>query len=122
LLTKPCHQEKLRDFYERVRPAGPFWGPVTGGIREGAETGERDNLKVAAIGWLAAILATLSCLFGVGKLLLCEYLWGARWLAACGVGAVITLWSIRELTTPRKVARGESELRRDDLEITPDGN
>jgi SSS family solute:Na+ symporter len=122
LLTKPCDKEKLREFYERVRPAGPFWEPVSGGIREGTETGGRDSLKVAVTGWLAAVLATLSCLFGVGKLLFSEYLWGICWLAAGGVGAVVTLWSIRELTAPGRVARGRPELRAADLAITPDGD
>ena len=121
LLTKPCDKKKLKEFYRKVRPSGPFWKPVSGGIQEDGEGGERDSLKVAVIGWLAAVLTTLSCLFGVGKLLLREYLWGVCWLVACGVGAVITLWSVRELTAPGRKPGGGPELRADP-EITRDGD
>lgn len=98
LLTKPCDKQKLRDFYERVRPSGPFWKPISDDISDQTNTRARDNLKVASVGWLAANLATLSCLFGLGKLLLCEHLWGVCWLIACAISGVITLWSVRKLT------------------------
>jgi SSS family solute:Na+ symporter len=102
LLTKPCDQEKLKEFYERVRPAGPFWKPVAGALGAHPEAGTGDNLKVALVGWLAAVLATLGCLFGVGKLLFSEPGWGLVWLAAGGIGAAVTLWSVRALTAARK--------------------
>jgi SSS family solute:Na+ symporter len=98
LLTKPCEKAKLKAFYERVRPSGPFWKPVSGEISKHVDTRANDNLKVAFVGWLASILMTLSCLFGLGKLLLCEYLWGIGWFIVCGVSSAITLWSVRRLT------------------------
>jgi hypothetical protein len=120
LLTKPCDRAKLSEFYQRVRPAGPFWKPVAGAVREHPEAGARDNLKAALVGWLAAVLATLSCLFGVGKLLFSEPLWGICWLAAGGVGAVVTFWSIRELTAPRKPV--PSGLGAAGLSLKPEGD
>jgi SSS family solute:Na+ symporter len=120
LLTKPCSQKKLGEFYQRVRPAGPFWKPVAGAPGAHAEAGARDNLKAALVGWLAAVLTTLSCLFGVGKLLFSEPLWGVCWLAAGGVGAVVTVWSIRELTVARKPLR--DGLGAADLQIKPKAN
>ncbi|MBN2315243.1 MAG: Na+:solute symporter [Sedimentisphaerales bacterium] len=98
LLTKPCDERKLKDFYQKVRPSGPFWKPVSAETVEPADTRARDNLKVAFVGWLASILATLGCLFGLGKLLLKEYLWGVCWLVVCALSGVITLWSVRKLT------------------------
>ena len=98
LLTKPCDKRKLRDFYEKVKPAGPFWKPVSDEIGEFADASARDNLKVAFVGWLASILTTLGCLFGLGKFLLCEYLWGVCWLVGCGLSGAVTLWSVRKLT------------------------
>ena len=97
-LTKPCDKQKLKAFYEKVRPAGPFWKPVSDDVAEHASTRAKDNLRVAFVGWLASILATLSCLFGLGKLLLCEYRWGVYWLVACVLSGVVTLWSVRKLT------------------------
>jgi SSS family solute:Na+ symporter len=98
LLTKPCEKQKLRDFYHKVNPAGPFWKPVSGYTEELEGTSARDNLKVAFVGWLASILATLGCLFGLGKFLLCEYLWGVCWLVVCVLSGAVTLWSVRKLT------------------------
>jgi len=98
LLSKPCEKPKLKAFYEKVKPSGPFWKPVSGDNGESTDTSGRDNLKVALVGWLASILATLGCLFGLGKLLLCEYVWGACWLVVCVFSGTITLWSVRKLT------------------------
>lgn len=97
LMTKPCDRQKLREFYERVRPAGPFWKPISGEIGERANM-PRDNLKVAFVGWLASILATLGCMFGLGQLLLCEYQWGACWLVICVLSGAVAFWSVRKLT------------------------
>jgi len=96
LLTKPCEKQKLKDFYRKVRPSGPFWKPVAADMDE---VRSKDSLKVAFLGWLSSNLMTLSCLFGLGKLLLDEYLYAAYWLAAFLVSGAITLWSVRKLTT-----------------------
>jgi len=98
LLTKPCDDRKLKEFYQKVRPSGPFWKPASGDSGEPADTSARDNLKVAFAGWLASILTTLGCLFGLGKLLFGEYLWGACWLGVCVLSGAVTLWSVRTLT------------------------
>jgi len=98
LLTRPCDKQKLRVFYETVRPAGPFWKPVSNEVGEHTGTHRKDNLRVAFIGWMASNVATLSCLFGLGKLLLCEYMSGVFWLVAFAVSGVIALWAVRKLT------------------------
>jgi hypothetical protein len=98
LLTKPCDKQKLRDFYKTVRPAGPFWKPVSNQSGELAGTTTKDNLKVAFVGWIASNAATLSCLFGLGKFLLREYLWAAVWLAVFAASAVVALRAVRKLT------------------------
>jgi solute:Na+ symporter, SSS family len=102
LLTKPCDKKKLREFYEKVRPAGPFWKPVSDEASKAEGAPERDSLKVALVGWLAANLATLSCLFGLGKLLLCEYLYGVSWLVVSVASGWVTWLAIRKLTAPNQ--------------------
>ena len=103
LLTKPCEKRKLQEFYKTVRPAGPFWKPVTADMPE-QDKAPKDNLKVAFVGWVAANLATLACLFGVGNLLLCEYRLGVYWLVVFVVATVATYWAVRKLTVPDAVA------------------
>jgi Na+/proline symporter len=98
LITKPCDERKLRDFYKKVRPSGPFWKPVSDDTGEPSDTSARDNLKVAFVGWLASILTTLGCLFGLGKFLLCDYLWGVCWLVVSMLSGAVALWSVRKLT------------------------
>jgi len=98
LLTKPCDQQKLKTFYEKIRPAGPGWKPVSREISEQPDARPKDNLKVALVGWLASVAATLSALFGIGKLTLCDYQWGVFWLIIGVVTGVVTFWSVRKLT------------------------
>jgi SSS family solute:Na+ symporter len=98
LLTKPCDNRNLRTFYETVRPAGPFWKPVSEQIGDTATIHVRDNLKVALVGWLSSNLATLSCLFGLGKLLLHEYQSGIFWLVVFAGSGAVALWAVRRLS------------------------
>jgi hypothetical protein len=98
LLTRPCDMQKLREFYEKVRPAGPGWKPVSGEMSEPRGARPKDNLKVAFVGWLAAVAATLSALFGVGKLVLCDYQWGVFWLIIAVITGVVAFWSVHKLT------------------------
>jgi len=101
LLTKPCDSRKLRTFYETVRPAGPFWKPVREQIGETTTIYVQDNLKVSLIGWLSSNLATLSCLFGLGKLLLHEYQSSVCWLVAFAGSGAVALWAVRRLTAEK---------------------
>jgi SSS family solute:Na+ symporter len=102
LLTKPCEKQKLREFFEKVRPSGPFWKPVSDEVRPGelaaARAHERDNLKLAFLGWVAAVVATLGCLFALGKLLLYESVWAVFWLVVFAAGSIVAFWAVRKLT------------------------
>ncbi|MEJ2705738.1 MAG: hypothetical protein P8Z79_25150, partial [Sedimentisphaerales bacterium] len=98
LLTRPCEKQKLREFYKKVRPSGPFWRPVSSEVGPGEGGPANDSLKVAFLGWVAAIVATLGCMFGIGKLLFYESLWGVCWLVVGIAGGAVTLWSVRKLT------------------------
>ncbi len=85
-LTAPVPEERLRRFFERVRPPG-LWGPVAraSGL-EAAELGWRPWLAVGS-----ATLGIYGLLLGVGWLLLGRPLLG---LAAASAGLLALAWAI----------------------------
>ena len=69
MLTKPVEDEKLIEFYERVRPGGPGWNHVREKIGDGAPLpigGMKRNLA----NYLVGVVAVYSALFGIGRLVL----------------------------------------------------
>lgn len=93
--------QKLVDFYLRVRPFGPGWGPVRrqAGITEvqAREFDRTDNIPQAMIGWLSGVILIWSALFTVGNFLYgrMNYAWGL--LAV----ALVCTWVL--ISTIRKV-------------------
>jgi Na+/proline symporter len=75
-LTKPEPDEKLRSFYERVRPGGPGWARVSASMGLGREPIPGGALSLA--NWALSAVLVYAALFGIGKLVL-----GA---AAAGLG------------------------------------
>jgi Na+/proline symporter len=72
--TKPEPERVLEAFYRRVRPGGPGWAKVS----EKAGFG-RESIPGGALAWtnwIAGIVAVYSSLFGIGKLVLGEYVPG----------------------------------------------
>ena len=72
--TKPEPDRVLEAFYRRVRPGGPGWAKVS----ERAGFG-RESIPGGALAWtnwIAGIVAVYSSLFGIGKLVLGEYVPG----------------------------------------------
>jgi solute:Na+ symporter, SSS family len=65
--TPPTAAATLRDFYTRVRPAGPGWAHVR---RELGGLASTDDLVTALIGSVASCVCVYSALFGTGHLLM----------------------------------------------------
>jgi hypothetical protein len=88
-LTKPVDEERLLQFYKRVRPGSPWWKPVA----EKAGLSNVEKLGWKDIGdWFAGIVLVYAMLFGIGKIVLGSYLAGIAYLLLAGVaGAVIFL-------------------------------
>ncbi len=65
--------QKLIDFYLKVRPFGPGWGPVRqqAGITEqqARDWDRTDNIPMAMLGWLSGVILIWSALFTVGNFL-----------------------------------------------------
>ena len=62
----PTTEEKLLRFYERVRPASPWWGPIA----RRSDTEVASTLGADLVTWLAGVVLIFTALFGLGKLLL----------------------------------------------------
>ncbi len=67
-LTKPEPEEKLRAFYDRVRPGGPGWARVSTAMGLGREAIPGGALSFA--NWGLAVVLVYSALFGIGKVVL----------------------------------------------------
>jgi Na+/proline symporter len=82
-LTKPEPDDKLAEFYRRVRPGGPGWRRVA------AAAGEPPPEPIAGLllVWLAGVVLVYATLFGVGMLIFGELLAALAWLAIAALGA-----------------------------------
>lgn len=93
LLTKPTDATKLDHFYRRVRPGGGGWKPVA--LRN-PDVRPDSALLPLALDWIAGVILVYMVLFGVGHLLLANY------LSAFGCLALATAagyYIYRDLTT-----------------------
>jgi Na+/proline symporter len=92
---------KLVEFYTKVRPFGPGWGPVReqAGItkQQAREWEGKDNVPLAMLGWVSGTMLIWSALFTVGNFLYgrMEYFWGL--LAVAVVCGVVMISTIRKL-------------------------
>ena len=90
LLTAAEPEEKLREFYRKVRPSALGWGPVA--IKEGG--GSRQSLGWSALDWLAGCAMIYLTLFGIGRIIFGDFLIGLAMLAAAGLCAWFIFWDL----------------------------
>jgi len=57
----------LVNFYQKVHPAGPGWGPIR--AQAGVAVAEGDNMPLALVGWISGCIMIWSALFTVGNVL-----------------------------------------------------
>lgn len=70
-VTKPTESSKLDAFYRRVRPGGPGWKVVAA---RNPDVKPDSGLLPLAIDWIAGVILVYMSLFGVGHLILGNYL------------------------------------------------
>ncbi|HJQ21172.1 MAG TPA: sodium:solute symporter family protein [Gemmatimonadaceae bacterium] len=90
--TQPEPREVLEAFYRRVRPGGPGWRVISSSLGFGTEG--IPGGKLAAVNWLAGVIAVYASLFGIGKLVFGE--WGAGVLLLV-IALLCFLWIARAL-------------------------
>lgn len=91
-------QQKLIDFYLKVRPAGPGWAKIRqeAGITED-EVARGDNIPLAMLGWLSGCIMIWSSLFTVGSFLYGRITNGAVLLLATLLSGTALVFIINKL-------------------------
>lgn len=89
-LTPPVSEERLRSFYEKVRPRIGFWGPL-----QRDHQGEQ-QLFTPWLAFVAALVFVYGCTFGVGGLLLGQTLVGTLALAVGVLSLPLLFQLLRE--------------------------
>jgi hypothetical protein len=104
-LTKPEEEEVLRSFYQRVRPGGRGWKPVSRSLGLGGEPMDGGHLNWT--NWVAGVVCVYASLFGVGRILFGE--------TASGLGLLLLaagcfVWIARSLQPSREWSRSDSPV------------
>ncbi|PYX92236.1 MAG: sodium:proline symporter [Acidobacteria bacterium] len=88
-LTPPEPQSKLREFYERVRPATLGWKPIAG-----ADATSSQSLLWSAADWIAGCALIYCALFGIGKLIFGDWVLGVELLLGAVVCVIFIFWDL----------------------------
>jgi hypothetical protein len=89
-LTPPEPAAKLREFYERVRPAAAGWRTVAGLERQQG----RQSLLWSAADWIAGCGLIYASLFGIGYLIFGHARAGITLLMTAAACAVFIFWDL----------------------------
>lgn len=92
-LTKPTDFETLKKFYERIHPGG-LWNPIASRV---PNVKQDTGLLSLAFDWFAGIALIYSMLFGIGKLILGEYVLAFTFLGIAVVASWFILWHITKM-------------------------
>jgi len=75
MITAPESDSVLDNFFRRARPAGPGWKPVRDRLGDSVKI--TDNLFYSFLDWIAGCGLIYAFLFGVGKIIMKEFLPGS---------------------------------------------
>jgi hypothetical protein len=90
-LTPPEPAAKLREFYQRVRPAAVGWRGVAGLERQAA----KQNLLWSAADWIAGCGLIYTTLFGIGYVIFGRAVRGISLLMVGACCALFIFWDLR---------------------------
>ncbi len=103
-LTKPEPDATLEAFYKRVRPGGPGWARVSARLGLGREPIPGGAMSL--LNWLLGIVLVYSALFGIGKLVFGQLLYGFLLVDTAIVAFVLILWNLKRdelAASPRRL-------------------
>ncbi|MGC2193997.1 MAG: sodium:solute symporter family protein [Terriglobales bacterium] len=90
-VTNPESDETLIGFYKRVQPTVYGWQRIAKLVPELPEV--RD-VTANAFNWAMGVILVYGCLFGIGKLVFGEWMWGLVLLALSGVAGYLIFWDL----------------------------
>lgn len=95
----PTDDEKLVEFYQKVRPSGPGWERirVLAGVSKEEAAATAENLPMAATGWVSGCIAVWSSLFTVGNFLYGRTAYGVGCLVAFLISGSVLLWVVNRV-------------------------
>ena len=91
-MTKPEEDAVLQGFFKRARPAGPGWTRIRKSLGDTIQV--TDNLFYSFLDWIAGCSLIYAFLFGIGKILLQEYLPGISLIALGLVAGAFIYWDL----------------------------
>jgi solute:Na+ symporter, SSS family len=91
-MTKPVDEKVLVSFYERVKPGGRLWKPISYKM---PHVKPQFKFKDLLICWISGVVMVYMALFGMGKLLFGQHLLALVYFAIAAVGAYIISVNIR---------------------------
>jgi SSS family solute:Na+ symporter len=89
-ITQPVEEAKLLEFYCKVRPGGPLWGPIAAKARL---VRKDEGFATLIPAYLVSVVAIYTAMFGVGKLLLGP-VWLGAVLIAAAIASSVLVWRI----------------------------
>ena len=90
LFTQPEPAEKLKSFYDRVRPSAFGWGPIA---RE-AGFESKQSLLWATADWIAGCALIYFSLFGIGRLIFGPAMTGVLYLSGAALCVGFLYWDL----------------------------
>jgi solute:Na+ symporter, SSS family len=90
-VTPPESDGTLIAFYKRVHPTVYGWRRIAALVPELSEV--RD-VASNAFNWVMGVVLVYGCLFGIGKLVFGEWVWGILLLAVAGIAGYLIFWDL----------------------------
>jgi SSS family solute:Na+ symporter len=90
-VTNPESDETLIGFYQRVHPTVYGWQRIAKLVPEMPEV--RD-VAGNAFNWVMGVILVYGCLFGIGKLVFGELMWGLLLLGVAGLAGYLIFWDL----------------------------
>jgi solute:Na+ symporter, SSS family len=90
-VTRPESEATLVSFYRRVLPTVYGWKRIA---RLAPELPKVRDVSSNAFDWVMGVVLVYGCLFGIGKLVFQQWLWGAVLLAVAAIAGYLIFWDL----------------------------